>query len=246
MTNSTNPKELLCIGHRGAMGHAPENTLKSIRTAMAMGAACVEIDVYYVDDRLVVIHDDRLDRTTNGTGYVLERSFGYIRSLDAGDGERVPTLEEIFATVNRKAGVNIELKGPDTAAPVAAFIAQMREAGWKDDLILVSSFNHSELHRMHRIDPAVKIGILVDEPPKDMAPLAVSLNAYSIHPALHWVDRPLVDQAHALDLKVLVYTVNRTKDILRMLNLGADGIFTNFPDKVFATAPSSKPVIGWP
>ena len=240
------PKNLLCIGHRGAMGHAPENTLKSIRAAMALGAACVEIDVYHVDDHLVVIHDDRLDRTTNGTGYVMERSFDYIRGLDAGDGERVPTLGEIFTAVNHKAGINIELKGPDTAAPVAAFIAEMRQEGWKDDLILISSFDHSELRRMHRLDPAVNIGILLDKPFGDLAPLAASLHAYSVHPSLNFVSQILVDEAHALDLKVLVYTVNRPKDVMRLMEMGVDGVFSNYPDRVREVTRSSSSATGWP
>lgn len=238
-------KKMLCIGHRGAMGLAPENTLKSIRKAMALGAQCVEIDVYYVDDHLMVIHDDRLDRTTNGTGYVMEQTFDYIRSLDAGGGEQVPTLREIFTTVNRKAGINIELKGPDTATPVSAFIAEMRQAGWRDELILVSSFNHAELHRMHQLDSTVKIGILLDGPPKNIAQLAASLDAYSVHPSLRFVDQSLVDEVHALGLKVFAYTVNRAKDLIQMQALGVDGVFSNFPERVLAVAPSKNPVVGW-
>ena len=115
MENNMTGKRFLCIGHRGAMGHAPENTLLSLKKALEMGAPCVEVDVYFVDGHLLVFHDDRLERTTNGFGYLADHDFEYLRSLDAGEGERIPTLREVFETVGLKAGVNIELKGPGTA-----------------------------------------------------------------------------------------------------------------------------------
>jgi glycerophosphoryl diester phosphodiesterase len=149
---------LLCIGHRGAMGHAPENTLSSFRKALELGAACVETDVYYVDRHLMVFHDDRLERTTNGAGYLMDHDFDTLRSLDAGNGERIPTLAEVFETIDGRAGVNIELKGPGTARPVADLIASLREKGWRDNLILVSSFNHRELEAVRGIDPRIRIG----------------------------------------------------------------------------------------
>ena len=85
------------------MGHAPENTLKSIHKALDLGAPCVEIDVHYVDGQLVVFHDNRLDRTTNGTGYVFEQKFDYLRTLDAGECEKIPTLREVFEAINLRA-----------------------------------------------------------------------------------------------------------------------------------------------
>ena len=94
---------MLCIGHRGAMGHEPENTLLSVRKALSLGVDAVEIDVYNVEDNLVVIHDRNLSRTTNGTGYLTERSFQYLRSLDAGKGEQIPTLREVIDTIDKQA-----------------------------------------------------------------------------------------------------------------------------------------------
>ncbi|HPY41406.1 MAG TPA: glycerophosphodiester phosphodiesterase family protein, partial [Thiolinea sp.] len=87
MTQPTKPQALLCIAHRGAMGHAPENTIASIRKALELGAPCIEIDVYCVHGNLLVIHDERLERTTNGKGRLGDHDFGYLRSLDAGKGE---------------------------------------------------------------------------------------------------------------------------------------------------------------
>jgi glycerophosphoryl diester phosphodiesterase len=234
----------LCIGHRGAMGHAPENTLLSFKKALELGAACVEADVYHVDGNLVVFHDDRLERTTNGSGYLLDHDFETLRALDAGDGERIPTLEELFETVDLKAGVNIELKGPHTARPVCEFIATQRQYGWRDDLVLVSSFNHSRLEAVRRIDPRIRLGVLITGPPGDAAAVAVGLGAYSVHLSLEFIDRTLVADAHSRGLRVFVFTVNDPDGIRRMAALGVDGVFTNYPERVLS---HQKPGggIGW-
>src|SRR6187402_1107382 len=150
----------LCIGHRGACGHEPENTLRSVRRALELGAHGIEIDVYYVDGQLVVIHDGKLQRTTNGRGYVMRKTFAQLRALDAGKGEQIPTLGEIFDTVNRRAFINIELKGRGTAGPVAALIAEyVAQHHWRYEDFLVSSFNRRELRAVP--DPRIPIGLLL-------------------------------------------------------------------------------------
>jgi glycerophosphoryl diester phosphodiesterase len=212
-----NTKELLCIGHRGAMGHAPENTLLSIHKALKLGVPCMELDVYSVDGHLVVFHDSRLERTTNGTGYLLDL----------------------------KAGVNIELKGPNTAVPVAEFIAKMRETGWNDDLILVSSFNHRELLEVKRRDPRIKLGAMIVGLPIDDAIFAQSLGAYSVHLSIEFIDRRFVNDAHNRDLRVFVFTVDHPEDIKKMKELGVDGVFTNYPERVLKNNPVTD-AVGWP
>jgi glycerophosphoryl diester phosphodiesterase len=239
-----NRAELLCIGHRGAMGHAPENTLLSFKKALELGASCVEGDVYYVDGHLMVMHDDRLERTTSGSGFLLDHDFDELRSLDAGDGEKIPTLEEVFETVDLRAGVNIELKGPGTAHPVVGFIAARRKDGWRDDLILVSSFNHSRLEAVRRMDPQIKLGVLISGPTVDAVGVAVALGAYSVHFPLKSIDRGLVHDAHSRGLRVFVFTVNDPDDIRRMDGLGVDGVFTNYPERVFSHQNRGE-IIGW-
>ena len=236
-------KSLLCIGHRGAMGHAPENTLLSFKKALELGAPCVEVDVYHVDGNLVVFHDDRLERTTNGSGYLLDHDFDYLRSLDAGAGERIPTLGEVFETVDLRAGVNIELKGPGTARPVVEFISTLRKYGWRDDLILVSSFNHRDLEEVSRIDPRIRLGVLVAGLPMDDAAFAAALGAYSAHFSLKSIDRRFVEDAHSRGLRVFVFTVNHPEDISRMEGLGVDGVFTNYPERVLKHQKIGR--IGW-
>jgi glycerophosphoryl diester phosphodiesterase len=240
-----NTKELLCIGHRGAMGHAPENTLLSIHEALKLGVPCMELDVYSVDGHLVVFHDSRLERTTNGTGYLLDQKFNDLRKLDAGNGEKIPTLKEAFEAINLKAGVNIELKGPDTAVPVAEFVARMRKSGWHDDLILVSSFNHRELLEVKRRDPRIKLGAMIVGLPIDDAIFAQSLGAYSVHLSIEFIDRRFVKDAHNRDLRVFVFTVDHPEDIKKMEELGVDGVFTNYPERVLKNNPVTD-AVGWP
>ena len=223
---------MLCIGHRGAMGHAPENTLLSMQKALDLGVPWVELDVYEVEGHLIVIHDKTLERTTNGAGYVMEQTFDYLRSLDAGKGQKIPTLDEVFDLIQRKAGINIELKGPDTAGPVAAFIDRYRLNGWTDDEILVSSFNHRELKKIKGLDGKVRIGPLIKEIPEGNAAFAEEMGAFTVHVSLKYITRAFVEDAHHRGLKVYVYTINRLNDIARMRSFGVDGVFTNYPERV--------------
>lgn len=223
---------LLCIGHRGAMGHEPENTLRSIRKALELGAPCVEIDVYWVDGHLMVIHDDRLDRTTNGCGLVMEQSFEYLRSLDAGKGERIPTLEEVCELVKGRAGINIELKGPETAGPVAQFVEGCIQAGWDHRAILVSSFSHQELFNFRALNAQAQLGVICRIGTTAELDFAASLHAFSINPAKESVSAVFVQDAHARGIRVYPYTVDEPNDITLMAEMGVDGVFTNFPERV--------------
>ena len=225
---------MLCIGHRGARGYAPENTLKSVAKALDLGADWVEVDVYYVDNHLIVMHDERLERTTNGKGYLAEKSFSYIRSLDAGDGEKIPVLEEVLDLVWKKAGLNIELKGPCTAHPVVELLQKRITPGWGPDNFLVSSFNHRMLHDVKKLDRNIRIGVLLNGIPKDYPSIAYDLNAYSVNQNIRFVKREFVADAHNRGLKVFVYTVNDPGDIRKVKAMGVDGVFTDYPDRVLA------------
>ena len=236
---------LLCIGHRGAMGHVSENTLASIRKALELGARYVEVDVYHVDGHLVVFHDNRLERTTNGEGYLSGQSFEYLRSLDAGDGERIPTLEEVCREIEGRACINIELKGPDTAAPVAAFVGELIGKGWNARSILVSSYNHRELLELKRLNPTIQRGALIEGLPVDDAKFAEVLGAFSVHNHAEFVDQRFIDDAHARNLNVYVYTVNHPDEIARMHQMGVDGVFTNYPERVVAQHPQPAVEEGW-
>ena len=224
---------LVCFAHRGARGHEPENTLRSFAKAIDLGSPWIELDVYPVEGELVVIHDLRLERTTNGTGYVFDSSLEYLRSLDAGKGERIPTLREVIDLVDNRCGVNIELKWHGAAEPVAGVVDTCcRELGWSPDHFLVSSFIHQELVRFRELLPAIRIGALTGELPLTHAAFAETLGAYSVNPTIEFISRDFVEDAHRRGLKVFVYTVDHPEDIAWMQRLGVDGVFTDFPERV--------------
>ena len=226
---------LFCFGHRGAGGYEPENTLRSVRKALELGADGIEVDAYWVDGHLMVIHDDTLNRTTNGTGPIADKSFAYLRSLDAGKGEQIPTLEEVCDTVNRRAVVNVELKGPGTAAPVVKVIEHyVKTRGWKYQDFLVSSFDHEQLQTAKSLGAEIRIGALIDKKSRDLAAFAERMGAWSLHAGKRQVTPELVADAHQRGLKVFVYTINKPAEFATMRELGVDGVFTDFPDRVVA------------
>ena len=221
---------MLCIGHRGAAGHEPENTLRSVRRALEMGAGGIEIDVHILEGELIVIHDSRLNRTTNGSGLLRHHTLAQVRSLDAGKGERVPLLTEVLDTVNRHALVNIELKGPRTALPVLALLRDyVARRGWTPNDFLLSSFRRAELRQLR--DGGFPIGILFARSARLFRPLARALGASSIHVPLARVTPALVSRVHADGRKLLVFTVNTRPDMDRMHQIGVDGIFSDYPDR---------------
>jgi glycerophosphoryl diester phosphodiesterase len=227
------PETLFCFGHRGAGGHEPENTVRSVRRALELGAAGVEVDVHFVDGQLMVIHDDTLDRTTNGHGRVAKKTFTQLRALNAGLGERIPTLAEIFDAVDRRAVINVELKGPHTAAPVAALIAEyVDRRGWSHDDFLVSSFDHARIREVKKLRPEIRTGALIERVPRGLAQFAEALGAWSLHAGKRCVTPALVADARRRGLKVFVYTINEPKEIARMKVLGVDGVFSDFPERV--------------
>ncbi len=225
-------KKMLCMGHRGAMGHVPENTLLSIETAIEMGADWVEIDVYFVEGKLIVIHDPMLERTTNGEGAIAEQSLAYIRSLDAGEGQQVPLLQEVFDLVDRRIGINIELKGPETAVPVASFIERQIANGWHYDEIIVSSFDYGRLRAVREQNSLIKLGALTLLISEELAQPAAELGAFSVHPWIMAVSEAYVQDAHARGLQVYVFVANAPEQIEQMRRLGVDGLFTNYPDRI--------------
>jgi len=227
---------MIAIGHRGARGHEPENTLRSVRRALELGAAAIEVDVHFVKGELLVFHDTTLDRTTSGRGRLTRKSLAELRALDAGKGERIPTLREVFDAVNRRVWINVELKGRGTAGPVAELIHEyVRERGCRAEDFLVSSFRRRELREFCKVaDRDIRVGVLFARSARRFASAAAQFRAYAIHPPLRWTTRRLVERAHALGLKVFVYTVNAPADIARMRECEVDGVFSDFPERVCA------------
>ncbi|HEY6598518.1 MAG TPA: glycerophosphodiester phosphodiesterase family protein [Pseudomonadales bacterium] len=217
----------LIIGHRGAAGLEPENTLRSFARAIDLGVDAIELDVYCVDDELVVIHDDTLERTTNGHGEVMASRYDALRRLDAGNGERIPTLAEVLNLAESKVVVNIELKGAGTAAPVSACIAAHPRVD-----TLVSSFDHGELARFRAIDARTRVAPLFHRNATQLFEVAAGLQAWSINLSERLATaerlRAIVDGGY----RSLVYTVNEPALAERLKADGATGIFTDFPDRM--------------
>jgi len=221
---------LLCIGHRGAVGLEPENTLRSVRGALELGADGIEIDVHCLEGELIVIHDATLNRTTNGSGPLRHRTLAQVRSLDAGKGERIPLLREVLDAVDRRALVNIELKGLRTAAPVRTLLREyIAQRGWTPKDFLISSFRMAELRQLR--DSGLPLGILFARSARLFRTLARGMCAWSIHVPLAHVTPRMVSSVHADGRKLFVFTVNDRTDMDRMDKMGVDGIFSDYPDR---------------
>jgi len=225
---------MLVIGHRGACGYEPENTLASFKKALDLGVDIIELDIYALKTgELVVIHDDMVDRTTNGNGYVVDFSMVTLRLLNAGKGEKIPLLSEVLDLINTKVPINIELKGFGTAMPVADLIQVYKsKMGWSDNNFLVSSFDHTELAKFVRLMPSIRAGALILGIPIDYAAFAERLNLYSVICSVEFITPEFVNDAHSRKLKVFVFTVNEESVIKRMQSFNVDGVFSDYPDKV--------------
>jgi glycerophosphoryl diester phosphodiesterase len=233
------------IAHRGASGLAPENTLKAIRLALALGAEAIEIDVQLADGELWVFHDRRLERCTDGSGVLTAQSRAYLASLDAGEGEGIPTLWQLMEAIAGQAELHIELKGAQTADEVARLTRRAEaELGFAPTQWVVSSFHHPELARFAALRPDIRLGALTATIPLTLAMFAAELGAWSLNCDVDFVDQALVQDAHDRGLKVLVYTVDEPADQAMLAAIGVDGIFTNRPDRFLPPAKNGLIVPG--
>jgi glycerophosphoryl diester phosphodiesterase len=220
------------LAHRGARGHAPENTAPAFAKAIELGAKWLELDVQLHDGVLWVFHDQRLERCTNGKGWLVDHKAPVLRKLDAGGGERIPFLHEVLDQLAARIAVNIELKtGAGTAEAVAAVVTEYLGRGWKPEQFLVSSFHLPELREFKRRMPQIALGVLLCGVPLDLAAAATTLGAQVLSLDRDFADPALVADAHARGLKVYVYTVNEREDIARFRAAGIDGVFTDFPER---------------
>ena len=221
------------IAHRGASGDYPENTLLAMEHAIMQGADAIEIDVFAVDGELIVIHDHHLARTTNGSGSIYQRNLAQLQQLDAGLGQRIPTLWQVLQLLApTPLWLNIELKGENTVAPLLNLLQRAEcELQFDSSRLLISSFNHHLLAALKQQQPALKLGALTASLPIDYAAFARQLQVYSVHCDVSFINQAFVDDAKARGLKVCVYTVDQADDIARMRQYGVDGIFSNYPAK---------------
>ncbi|MZQ86140.1 glycerophosphodiester phosphodiesterase [Paenibacillus sp. 5J-6] len=231
----------IIIGHRGAAGVAPENTLRSFAVAFEQGAEGIELDVHLTKDgEIVVCHDGTLDRTTNGTGLICEKNWDEIKELDAGSwfsdafiGERVPLLREVFEMVPRGFLINVEVKYAYEGRMEKALLAFLRESGRMEDVV-ISSFDHKVIKRIKLAEPEVKVGLLYAANLIDHAAYAqqIGVEVHSLHPQHHHFEKEDGVSAAEAGLATYPWTVNVVRDFQKMIDAGVTGIITDFPAKL--------------
>jgi glycerophosphoryl diester phosphodiesterase len=227
---------VLNIAHRGSSGTHPENTLAAFLAAANEGAQMCELDVQATrDGAVVVMHDETVDRTTDGHGAVAQLALAEIRRLDAGakfdakfSGERIPTLEEVMNAVRGKVGLNIEIK----EGAVEHQVCDLMRAHDALTTSMVSSFEWKALEAVRTIDPAIRIALLAEKNPAALLDTAVAMRAYAVNPRYELVDAAFCREAHARGLTVLVWTVDAPAAMRILIDAGVDGIMTNYPARL--------------
>jgi glycerophosphoryl diester phosphodiesterase len=233
---------VLVIAHRGASGHAPENTLAAFRKALALGAAFIETDLQLSRDaRFVAIHDTTLNRTTNGRGAVHEMTLAEIRRLDAGSwfgseftGERVPTLEELLQFSKKHDVVfYLELKPVGSWGGEHALIGELRQSGEIPRAVVIS-FDASVILNLRKIEPTLMTGLLFDGQIEKPVAKALEVGARQLAVRGDLVTPALLAEARKSDLQVVCWTVNQPAHMRMLMAAGVAGIMSDYPDRVVA------------
>jgi glycerophosphoryl diester phosphodiesterase len=226
-------RDLKVIGHRGAKGHEPENTLRSFEAAIAMGCEWIEFDVRVLDKMPIIIHDDTVDRTSNGQGEIAKLGLFKARTLDFGKGEKLPLLSEVFTKLSGRCGLQIEIKGADGEKEICEEVSRQLRAGFSADDVLISAFDHRLLARVKALLPGIRTGALTYGIPHDLAACAKALGCYSLHLSREYVTSEYITDIKRLGLKALVYTVNDRSEADHLAAMGIDGVFSDYPDRLF-------------
>lgn len=232
-SNCSSNKLIVC-GHRGAMGHATENTLASIEKAIELKADMLEIDVFKIKTgEMVVFHDDDLGRITNAKGKIEEYSFDELRKVLVADKHQIPTLQEVIETIDRKVVLNIELKGANTATDTYKIIEEYKKKGWKNKDFFISSFRISELQKMRALSNEIAIGLLTyKDPIEDVIKTGKELNAQAINPYHKTLTAANVAIMKANNFKIYPWTANEPADIKNLKQLKVSGIITDYPERI--------------
>lgn len=239
----------LMIAHRGASGNAPENTLAAFQLAIEEGSDGIELDVHLSKDgEIVVIHDETLDRTTNGTGRVVEKDLDELKTYDAGSWfgakfseERIPLLQEVIDIVPDDIFINVEIKNfPTKYEGVEQKLVDLLKQSNRLSTTVISSFDHESLQKIKKIAPEIKIGLLYSLNFVDTLEYLKLFDGdvYSLHPSYKCIYnqdlQPLLDAG----LQIYPYTVNGEKHAEYLHGKGVDGLITNYPSDIRKTIES--------
>ena len=240
---------MLVIAHRGASGHAPENTLAAFKRATALGATFIETDLQLSRDaRFVAIHDDTVNRTTNGQGKVHDLSLAELRKLDAGSwfgseftGERIPTLEEILEFSKKHDVVfYLELKPGGSWGGEHALIGALRQSSEEIARTVVISFDAGILATLRRIEPTLMTGLLFDGQIDRPLERALEVGARQLAVRGDLVTPVMLVEARKKDLQVVCWTVNQPAHMRLLIQAGVDGIMSDYPDRLVAAGAKEK------
>ncbi|MGK7379607.1 glycerophosphodiester phosphodiesterase [Planococcus sp. 1R117A] len=241
-------QKMVNVAHRGASGHAPENTMEAFQKGFEMKADYIEIDVQMTKDgELVVIHDTTVDRTTNGTGKVGDLTFEEIRQLDAGSwfsedyaGEKVPTFEEVLDAFRGKVGILIELKAPELypgmEEKVADALIERNMDVSNNGKIIIQSFNHESMKKSKELLPNLSHGVLAGASWANVTEEQLDqFAAYAdyFNPTMNIVTDELVSDVHEAGMKIYPYTSRSQEQALRLFDLDVDGIITDYTEHVY-------------
>lgn len=220
------------IAHRGASSRAPENTMAAFQLALDLQADGIELDVMLTaDSQVVVIHDDTVDRTTNGSGRVADMTLDEVQQLNAGEGEKVPTLSDVLERFGGKFLINIELKNYTSifdSLPIE--VSKIIKSHKLVENVLISSFNPFNLPRVRRRISDARLGLLT-QPNQAQHWIWRVFEYDAMHPHFNDVDALLVSALHARNREVNVWTVDDPEEIKRLVDLEVDGIITNDPKR---------------
>ncbi len=234
----------LIISHRACAGHAPENTLAGIRSALQIGADAIEIDIQASADGVpVLMHDLTLDRTTNGSGDLAALTVEQLQALDAGRGEHVPTFAQALEMARGHALLVAEIKRPGCEGA----LAQVIRAAEALEGVMVWSFLPPALEAMRQAEPRVPGALLIAPQSMDKWPstrdLALRLNLQAVSVFHLNLDAAVIAQARRSGLAVYAWTADTERNIQHLLDLGVDGIVTNYPERALALRgrPAGRP-----
>lgn len=225
---------MLKIGHRGARGYEPENTLISFQKAIELQVDQIELDVHLSSDgELMVIHDDTIDRTTNAEGAVNQYSLLELKQFRIEKDHCIPTLTEVLHLIDQKCAVNIELKSYETADKVVDLIDKfIAEKHWNYSQFLVSSFNWTALQQVSLLNPEIHIGVLTETDLDLALAFAKFIHAKSIHPDYQILTAENTAKLQKKGFKIFPWTVNEPEDIKKIKSFNVNGIISDFPDRV--------------
>ncbi|ASS75612.1 hypothetical protein CIG75_11850 [Tumebacillus algifaecis] len=236
------PSPILTIAHRGAAAHAPENTIAAFDKAVALHADFIELDIQLCKDgELVVLHDDTVNRTTDGQGNVKNFTLAQLRKLDAGSkfhpsfkGATIPTLDEVLTRYKGSIGILIEMKTPSRYPSMeqkVASLLQKHKMDQADSGVIVQSFDSRSLQTFHQLAPLVPIGVLIDRADLLNEPQLIRYSSFAtyINPNKKLINSHLVNRLHEFGLKVATWTVRSAKDIPALIKAGVDGLITDDP-----------------